>query len=164
MGDIAHLKSKGLIRNGKAIWITAGDNILIENIEFSGAAVQHTNGAGIRHEGGDLTLRNTFFHNNEFSILSGKRPEASIDVSSSRFWFQKRPKRHSHGIYIGKVRRLTPSGNHFKGTDRGRQVKSRALENHIRYNRIEDLPGGNSSRLIDLSNCGLSVIVGSEPH
>ena len=92
VGGMAHLKSKGLIRNGKAIWITAGDNILIENIEFSGAAVQHTNGAGIRHEGGDLTLRNTFFHDNEFSILSGQRPEATIDIASSRFWNQKRPK------------------------------------------------------------------------
>jgi hypothetical protein len=55
-------------------------------------------------------------------------------------------------------------GNHFKGTDEGHQVKSRALENHILYNRIEDIPGGNSSRLIDLPNCGLSFVIGSDLH
>ena len=164
VGGMAHLKSNGLIPNRKAIWITRGNNTVIENIQFSGAAVQHTNGAGIRHEGGDLTLRNTFFHDNEFSILTGTLPNAAIEITGSRFWNQKRPTRHSHGIYIGAVRRLTLVGNHFTGTDQGHQVKSRALENHILYNRIEDVPGGNSSRLIDLSNCGLSLVIGNEMH
>jgi hypothetical protein len=164
VGGMAHLKSKGLIPNRKAIWIVNGNNVSIESIEFSGAAVKDTNGAGIRHQGGNLKLRNTFFHDNEFSILSGTLPNADISIESSRFWFQKRPQRHSHGIYIGVARRLTLVGNHFKGTDQGHQVKSRALENHILYNRIEDVPGANSSRLIDLSNCGLSFVIGNDLH
>jgi hypothetical protein len=141
-----------------------GNNVSMENIEFSGAAVKDTNGAGIRHQGGILKLKNTFFHDNEFSILSGNLPNAEIEIESSRFWFQKRERRHSHGIYIGRARRLTLVGSHFKGTDQGHQVKSRALENHILYNRIEDVPGGNSSRLIDLSNCGLSFVIGNDLH
>jgi hypothetical protein len=161
---MAHLKSSGLIPNGKAIWITRGHNIRIENIEFSGAAVKHTNGAGIRHEGGDLRLHNTFFHDNEFSILSGVLPQASIEITSSRFWFQKRPERYSHGIYIGQAGRFRLEGSHIKGTDLGHQVKSRALENYIQYNRIEDIPGGNSSRLIDLPNCGFSIVLGNDLH
>ena len=161
---MAHLKSKGLIPNRKAIWILKGHDIVIENIEFSGAAVQDGNGAGIRHEGGDLSLRNAFFHNNEFSILGGKLPGSSIEVISSRFWFQKRKNRFSHGIYIGKAGRFSMIGSHFKGTNEGHQVKSRALENHILYNRIEDVPEGNSSRLIDLPNCGLSFIIGNDLH
>ncbi len=164
IGGLAHLQSKGLIPNRKAIWILKGNNIVIENIEFSGAAVKDGNGAGIRHQGGDLTLRNTFFHDNEFSMLSGTLPDSNIEVISSRFWFQKRKNRFSHGIYIGKAHRLTLIGNHFKGTDQGHQVKSRALANHILYNRIEDVPGGNSSRLIDLPNCGLSFIIGNDLH
>lgn len=164
MGGLAHMKSKGLIRNGKAIWIINGNNVSIENIEFSGAAVRDRNGAGIRHQGGNLTLKKTFFHDNEFSLLSGKLPKAHIRVESSRFWFQKRKRRHSHGIYIGQVGKFTLIGSHFKGTDQGHHVKSRALENHIYYNRIEDVPGGNSSRLIDLSNCGLSYIIGNDLH
>jgi len=164
IGGMAHLKSNGLIPNRKAIWILKGNNIVIENIEFSGAAVKDGNGAGIRHAGGNLSLRNTFFHDNEFSILSGNLPDSNIEVISSRFWFQKRKNRFSHGIYIGKARRFTLIGSHFKGTDEGHQVKSRALENHILYNRIEDVPDGNSSRLIDLPNCGLSFIIGNDLH
>jgi hypothetical protein len=164
IGGMAHLKSSGLIPNGKAIWVIDGHDVLIENIEFSGASVRNTNGAGIRHQGGRLTLRNTFFHDNEFSILSGKLPEADILVTDSRFWHQKRPIRHSHGIYIGRARSLRLIGNHFTGTSKGHQVKSRALHNLIAYNRIEDTEGGDSSRLIDLPNCGYSIVLGNELH
>jgi hypothetical protein len=161
-GGMAHVRSTGLIPNGKAIWIVSGNNMLIENMEFSGAQVVDTNGAGIRHEGGNLTLRNTFFHHNEFSILTGADPQSSLDIFSSRFWFQKRQTTFSHGLYIGELKRFTLEGSHIKGTDRGHQIKSRALENHIQYNRIEDIRGGNSSRLVDLPNCGLSYIIGND--
>ena len=50
------------------------------------------------------------------------------------------------------------------GTDEGHQVKTRALENHIYYNRIEDGPDGNSSRVVDVANCGLTFIVGNDFH
>ncbi len=164
VGGIAHLMSDGVIPNGKAIWIISGNNTLVENIEFSGARVHDTNGAGIRHEGGNLTLRNTYFHDNEFSVLTGPYPDASLDIDSSRFYFQKREGTFSHGIYVGGLGRFTISGSHFKGTDRGHQIKSRALENRILYNRIEDTAGGNSSRLVDLPNCGLSYIIGNDMH
>lgn len=162
MGGMAHLQSTELIPNGKAIWIVSGNNTTIENIEFSGARVADTNGAGIRHEGGNLTLRNTFFHHNEFSVLTGAYPQASLDIESSRFWFQKRKNTFSHGIYVGTLKRFTLVGSHIKGTDRGHQIKSRALENYIFYNRIEDIPEGTSSRLVDLPNCGLSFIMGND--
>ncbi|MEM9256526.1 MAG: right-handed parallel beta-helix repeat-containing protein [Pseudomonadota bacterium] len=161
---MAHLRSSGLIPNGKGIWIVQGDTMRIENIEFSGAAVVDSNGAAIRHEGGSLDIHNAFFHDNEFSVLSGDNPAAHIRVSDSRFWFQKRPRRFSHGIYIGAAGRFTLIGSHFKGTDQGHQVKSRALENLILYNRIEDTPEGNASRVIDLPNCGLSLIMGNDLH
>lgn len=164
VGGTAHLAFSGNIPNGKAIWIVAGNNVLIENIEFSGATVRDSNGAGIRHERGNLTLRNTYFHHNEFSVLTGEDREASLVIDSSRFHHQKRPGRFSHGLYIGALKRFTLVGSHVTGTDRGHQVKSRARENHIRYNRIEDIPGGNSSRLVDLPNCGLSFVVGNDLH
>jgi hypothetical protein len=162
VGGLAHLKSTGLIPNGKAIWIVNSNNTTIENIAFSGARVADTNGAGIRHEGGNLTLRNTFFHHNEFSILTGADPQASLEIVDSRFWHQKRHRTFSHGLYIGALQRFSIVGSHITGTDSGHQIKSRALENHILYNRIEDTPHGNSSRLVDLPNCGLSYIVGND--
>lgn len=164
VGGMAHLQSQGLIPNRKGIWIINGDNTVIENVEFSGAKVKEGNGAGIRLQGKDLTLRNLFFHDNELSLLTGKHKDSIVEIDSSRFWFQKRKDTFSHGIYIGAIKRFTITGSHLKGTDRGHQIKTRALENHILYNRIEDIPGGNSSRLIDLSNCGLSFVIGNDLH
>ncbi|MDX1736017.1 MAG: right-handed parallel beta-helix repeat-containing protein [Halioglobus sp.] len=161
---IAKLGSNRLIPNDKGIWIINGKNLVLENLEFSGARVRDTNGAGIRHQGGSLTIRNAYFHHNEFSILTGRNTEADIDISNSRFWYQQRATRFSHGIYIGTVRRFTLTGSHFKGTDQGHQIKSRALENFIAYNRIEEKEIGGSSRLIDLPNCGRSVVMGNDMH
>ena len=160
-GGMVHMKSKGLIPNGKAIWIIRGGNTTIENVEFSGAKVEDKNGAGIRHERGHLRLRNTFFHDNEFSILTGSELGSTLYVESSRIWNQKRDDRYSHGIYVGALERFTIRDSHIMGTDQGHQIKSRALENHIAFNRIEDSLQANSSRLIDLPNCGLSYVVGN---
>ena len=54
----------GVIRNRKAIWVIAGDNMMIENIEFSGAHVPSLNGAGLRVQGKNLTVSNSYFHHN----------------------------------------------------------------------------------------------------
>ena len=160
-GGMVHMKSNGLIPNGKAIWIIRGGNTAIENVEFSGAKVEDKNGAGIRHERGHLHLRNTFFHHNEFSVLTGSEPGSTLAIESSRIWHQKRVNTYSHGIYVGALQRFTLRNSHVMGTDRGHQIKSRALENYIIFNTIEDAPQGNSSRLIDLPNCGLSYVVGN---
>ncbi len=158
-GGMVHMKSSGLIPNGKAIWIIKGDNTTVENVEFSGAKVEDKNGAGIRHERGHLHLRNNFFHDNEFSILTGSVHDSTLHIESTRIWNQKRDNTYSHGIYVGAIGRFTIRDSHIMGTDRGHQIKSRALENLIAFNRIGDSKQGNSSRLIDLPNCGLSFVV-----
>src|SRR4051794_16608585 len=62
VGGRVEIVSTDLIPNGKAIFITNGD-ITIENFRFSGARVADGNGAGIRHETGNLTLNNDGFSN-----------------------------------------------------------------------------------------------------
>jgi hypothetical protein len=49
----------------------------IENFELSGAAISAAdgnNGAGIRHQGLNLTVRNCFIHDNQDGILGAPRP------------------------------------------------------------------------------------------
>src|SRR4051812_37661402 len=65
----ARLQAPALIANGKAIWVIQGKNTVVENIEFSGAKVPDMNGAGIRQEGDDLTVRHCRFIGNEDGIL-----------------------------------------------------------------------------------------------
>src|SRR5215471_3174796 len=54
----AHLEAGDASAQGKAIWVIQGNDALVENIEFSGASVPDQNGAGIRAEGVNWTVRN----------------------------------------------------------------------------------------------------------
>jgi hypothetical protein len=65
----AHLEAADASAQGKAIWVIKGNDVVVENIEFSGASVRDQNGAGIRAEGRNLTVRNCYFHDNQDGIL-----------------------------------------------------------------------------------------------
>ncbi len=73
VGGLAHFVQTvppGSQPNGKAFIVTSG-NLTIEALEFSGAKVSDGNGAGIRYEGGTLTVRQSYFHDNQDGILGG---------------------------------------------------------------------------------------------
>jgi hypothetical protein len=159
----SHLDAKGFtIPNRKAIWVIKGANTTVENIEFSGAAVLDRNGAGIRQEGTNLIIRNCSFHDNEMGILTTSDKDSDILIEYSEF------KNHgksnggfSHNIYIGHVKRFTIQYSYTHHAEHGHNIKSRAHENYILYNRIEDGEDGYSSYLIDLPNGGKSFIIGN---
>jgi len=64
--------TKANIPNGKGIWVVYGNNVTIDNIEFTGAHVKDKNGAGIRMQGGDITIKNSYFRDNQDGILGGE--------------------------------------------------------------------------------------------
>ena len=51
------IDANGMSSGGKAIWVVSGDDTTVENVEMSGATVADANGAGIRQEGKNLTVR-----------------------------------------------------------------------------------------------------------
>jgi len=157
-----HLIADGKHIQGKSIWITRGKNITIENIEFSGTRVRDKNGAGIRHEGQGLVLRSCFFHNNENGILTGHNPLDEILIEYCEFANNGLGKSgYTHNIYIGRARRFAIRFSNIHHVKHGQQVKSRASENYIFFNRIMDEKDGKGSRAIDLPNGGKSFVVGN---
>lgn len=168
VGGYARLLSMGRTAGKKAIWIVAGNNTTIENIEFSGAVVPDHNGAGIRLEGTGLTVRNCLFRENEMGILTGPDPRGHVLVEHSEFFANtvdyERHREPGHNIYIGRQKRFTVRYSHFHGAVVGHNIKSRAATNIIAYNRIEDGEKGSSSYLVDLPNGGRSVLVGNIFH
>ncbi|MFZ1571693.1 MAG: right-handed parallel beta-helix repeat-containing protein, partial [Candidatus Kapaibacterium sp.] len=50
------LNSNGISSGGKAIWVISGNNVRVENIEFSNCRVPDKNGAGIRVEGVNISI------------------------------------------------------------------------------------------------------------
>ena len=92
---------------GKAIWVISGNNTVVENIEFTGATVPNHNGAGIRQEGTNLTVRRCYFHNNEEGILTGANPSSKILIENTEFSENGYSDGQSHNIYIGNIGEFT---------------------------------------------------------
>jgi hypothetical protein len=156
-----HLKADGTYAEGKGIWVIKGANTTIENIEFSGAKVPDQNGAGIRQEGANLTLRHCYFHDNENGILAGANPESEIVIENSEFANNGYGDGQSHNMYIGGVKRFTLRASYSHHAKIGHNVKSRARATFILYNRIMDEQTGTASYEVDLPNGGLAYLIGN---
>jgi hypothetical protein len=146
--------------DGKALWTISGDDVTVDNIEFSGVEVDDQNGAGIRAEGGKLTVRNSYFHHNQFGLLSANNPDQEVVIANSEVAYNKRKDTFAHGIYIGHIRKFTLVNSYVHRNHRGQEVKTRAQQSYIIYNRITD-EDGIGSYLIDASNCGKLVVLGN---
>ncbi len=144
--------------NGMGIWVTKARGITVENIEFSGAAVPDQNGAGIRVDGPDITICNSYFHDNENGILGGG---GDVLIEYSEFAFNGYGDGQSHNMYIDGTDRFTLQYSYSHHARIGHNVKSRAAENHILYNRIMDEQDGTASYAIDLPDCGMSYLIGN---
>ncbi|MBT5663953.1 MAG: hypothetical protein HOJ06_01330 [Rhodospirillaceae bacterium] len=156
VGGRAHVKDK--MCQGKGIWVTKGRNIIIENIEFSGMRVPSENGAGIRHEGAGLIIRNSYFHDGEEGILGGGiKPNDVILIEDSEFARLGR-KGQAHPMYINVAELFTLRRSYVHGcVDQANCVKSRAKRTIITCNVIASLDS-NSSFEIDLPQGGHATV------
>ena len=160
VGGRPHLKAGGASAQGKGTWVVAGRNTTVEHVEFSGARAAHQNGAGIRLDGVGLTVRHCFFHDNENGILGGGA-DGEVVIEYSEFAHNGHGDGQSHNIYINDVKRFTLLGSYSHHARIGHNVKSRAHENHILYNRIMDEATGTASYAIDLPGGGLAYVIGN---
>ncbi|MCB0646690.1 MAG: T9SS type A sorting domain-containing protein [Saprospiraceae bacterium] len=161
IGGRPHMQAEGSYIWGKGTWVFAGNNISVENIEFSGAAVPDLNGAGIRLDGSGMTVKHCFFHDNENGILTSNPGTGDILIEYSEFAYNGYGDGQSHNLYIGRVSNLIFRYNYSHHAKIGHNLKSRAKVNAILYNRIMDESDGTSSYLIDMSNGGSALVMGN---
>src|SRR3954454_13211954 len=105
VGGMVNLVASGQIPNGKAILITDTD-VTLDHIAFSGATVRDGNGAGIRYQGGNLTIKNSYFHDNQNGILSASDPNGTITIKNSEFNHNGSGTGKTHNIYVGGIKQL----------------------------------------------------------
>lgn len=161
VGGMAHMESNGLAWGGKAIWVIQGNNTTVEWIEFSECQVPDHNGAGIRLEGLNLTVRHCWFHHNENGILCGEYHPSTVRIEHTEFDHHGYGDGYSHNLYIGNVDSLIFRFNYSHHADVGHELKSRAWVNVIEYNRICNEADGTASREIDLPNGGQAYLIGN---
>ncbi|NBC32763.1 MAG: hypothetical protein GVY13_08820 [Alphaproteobacteria bacterium] len=142
---------------GKAIWVISGNDITVDGITFTGAAVPDRNGAGIRAEGRNLTVRNSRFIENENGILAATIEGSTITVENSEFMRNG----FEHGIYANRIARLVVRNSVFREHRIRHHIKSRALVTEVYDSIIEDGPDGNSSYLIEAPNGGTLTVRGN---
>lgn len=161
LGGGARLRAAGAAAEGRALWVIRGRNTLVEKIEFSGTRVAERNGAGIRQEGADLTIRRCRFADNENGVLLGGGPDSETIIEDSEFAGNGAGDGLSHNIYIVAVRRFVLRGCYVHHARVGHNVKSRARESLIVANCIMDEAAGTSSYAIDLPNGGRAYVIGN---
>ena len=160
VGGRAHIQGTQNIDNGKGLWLMYGNNITVENVEFSGARVVDQNGAGIRGDASGLNVCNGYFHDNENGILGGA---GEVLVEYSEFNHNGLGEYgRTHNMYIDPATtKFTLRYSYTHHATIGHNVKSRAASNYILYNRIMDETDGNSSYAVDIPNGGLTYIIGN---
>ncbi|MEJ5369387.1 MAG: right-handed parallel beta-helix repeat-containing protein, partial [Bryobacteraceae bacterium] len=154
----ARIDAAGRYAWGKGIWVVVGDGIVIENIEFSGARVPDRNGAGIRLDSGNLTIRNCVFHHNENGILGGFY--GRVVIEHSEFYDNGYGDGYSHNIYLNAIDEFVLQYSASRRSNVGHLVKSRARTNFLLYNRLTQ-EDGTGSYEIDFPNGGLAYVIGN---
>ena len=157
VGGVAHMLN--VTCEDQAIWLIAGNRVLVKGMEFSGAHNRDNTGAGIKFIGATLTVQDSNFHHNENGILAGDVARSQILIVHSIFTDNgKCEPICAHGIYIGHIAKLTVQRSIFKTQHAGHHIKSRAAVTELSGNRVEDGLDGTASFLVDLPNGGTAVI------
>jgi hypothetical protein len=135
-----------------------GISVTINGFDISGVAVGDGNGAAIRYEGGNLSLSNDYFHNNQEGLLgNGDDPNGTISIDHSEIAFNGDGSGFTHGLYIGAIAQFSLTNSYVHDTAVGHEVKSRAQDNTITNDRILD-NARPASYSIDLPNGGNATI------
>lgn len=155
----------GMVCEGKAALVLRGRSTMIDGIVFQNLRVPDGNGAGIRLEGGNLTVVNSLFRNSEEGILSGDNAGGSVTIDKSTFRHLGRCDRDldcAHGVYIGRYGSLTVTRSRFDQGDGGHYLKTRTRRVTITDNSFDDSAGRLTNYMIDLSNGAGGRISGNE--
>jgi hypothetical protein len=145
---------------GKALFIVHGNDTTVRNITFTRARVADRNGAGIRSEGGDLTVESSRFINNQIGLLAGGRPGSTVRVIDCDFAANGVPDigPPSPALSVGAIATLRVEGSRFQNSRGGAHILSNAGRTELIGNRIEDGETGVRDALVVLANGGSLVM------
>ncbi len=155
----------GVPCEGKAALVLRGQASTVDGVIFQNIRVPDGNGAGIRLESGNLTVRNSLFRNSEEGILTSDYDGGQVMIDKSTFRRLGRCDRDldcAHGVYIGRLANLVVTNSRFDQGDGGHYLKTRTARVTITGNSFDDSGGRLTNYMIDLSNGASGVISGNE--
>jgi hypothetical protein len=161
MGGVAVMVATKNIGNGKAIFVTSGD-ISFSNFAWQGAQVADGNGAGIRHERGNLSVSGWgWFVYNQNGILASDPPtgvDSTVTIRSMYFGANGIGDGRTHNMYFNHINKLTLQNVCSVHANVGHAMKSRAAISDISSSWFETRSRGiegTGSYELDFPNGGI---------
>lgn len=152
---------EGTTCEGKAVLVLRGASSVVDGIVFRGLRVGDGNGAGIRTETGNLTVRNSMFLDSQEGILGGQPTDQRIVIDHSTFsglgQCDESPS-CAHSIYLANQGTVTITNSRFERGTGGHYVKLRVPRVEITDNSFDDTKGRKTNYMIDLSEGGTGLI------
>lgn len=150
-GEVVFTSSSPVV---KGLLVPTEDvSLRVEHVTFRGARDPDQNGAGIRHEGLDLTVIDCVFEDDEDGILAAGSEFSRIRIERSKFLRNGAGDGYSHAIYVSSGESLDVVESTFVGTKIGHHVKSLAARTTVTSSTFDDT-GGSTSYALDASRGG----------
>jgi hypothetical protein len=146
---------------GKAAFVLRGLSSVVDGIVFRNMRVSDGNGAGIRTEMGNLTVRNSMFIDSQEGILGGQPTDQKIVIDRSTFAGLGQCDETvdcSHSIYLANKGSVTITRSRFERGTGGHYVKLRVPNLSITDNSFDDSQGRKTNYMIDLCEGGTGLI------
>lgn len=146
---------------GKAAFVLRGLSSTVDGIVFRNMRVPDGNGAGIRTEMGNLTVRNSMFLDSQEGILGGQPTNQKIVIDKSTFAGLGQCDETvdcSHSIYLANKGSVTITRSRFERGTGGHYVKLRVPNVSITDNSFDDSKGRKTNYMIDLCEGGTGII------
>lgn len=158
VATVAVPNQKGIILAGSA---SASPTITIDGFDFSGATTPNGNNAGgVIYQGGNLTLTNDSFHDNQDGFRGAPTSSGSVLVDHCEFFNNGINDGLTHDVYIGVMPSFTIQNSYVHDAIGGHLIKSRALNTTVTNNRLFD-NAGSTSYEIDVPQGGNLTVMGN---
>ncbi|MFW2851314.1 right-handed parallel beta-helix repeat-containing protein [Sphingomonas sp. TX0543] len=147
---------------GKAALVLRGKASIVDGLVFRNIRVPDGNGAGIRIEIGDLTVRNSMFVDSQEGILGATGDATQILIDHSTFsglgQCDETPD-CAHSIYLANTGEISVTNSRFERGRGGHYVKLRTPHLRIDDNSFDDSAGRKTNYAIDLPEGGTGEIL-----
>lgn len=150
----------GAVAEDKALWVVRGNGALIENVELRNATAPGNEGAAIRAEGKDLTLRGVTIRGSQVGLFAADRDDSTVLVEHCEFDRNGGVTGNVHSLNVGRVKRFILRDSWVHHGISGHLVKVRARDTSIETNRLTEQTGSGSYEL-DLPVGGRAIVIGN---
>src|ERR1700751_2718735 len=116
VGGMVKVTSDEWVSNDKGYFVVNND-VTIDHFEFTGATGSAGNAAGIRYQAGNLTVTNSYFHDNQNGILANPNATGTITIDNSEFAHNGTGDGYTHNLYVGDIAKLTITDSYLHDAD-----------------------------------------------